>query len=650
MNYLINIDNGGTLTDICVADGDAIFYTKTLTTPADLSDCFFTGISKIAEEISGTDNLPEFLRRTDLIRYSSTQGTNALVERKGPSIGLITDEPDLPERLRFDDNTTDLFDDLIGSRVVDIGGTDISDGDQKRDLDAALVRAINTLITAGAERLVVSVSDDNRERTLKRIFLARFPRHLLGSVPVLFAREFSEDRSEVRRVWSAVLNSFLHPTLERFLYSAEHRLRAHKIKKPLLIYRNDGASSRVAKSVALKTYSSGPRGGLEGARSLAETYGLPHVLMIDVGGTTTDVGEVDELRISADRRGRVENVPTSIELSDVRSAGVGGSSVIRTVDGEITVGPDSVGAAPGPACFGFGGTEATVTDVNLLLGVLDPETYLNGELRLDPGRSRQAVMKNVAEPLGITLEEALTRMETAHASRIAEAFLSQVRSGGDTTLAVFGGGGPMSACLAARLAGVRQVIIPRLAAVFSAYGISFSDIAQDFEVEITGKTDAQVDADRQELLEQAERYMFQEGHDLDECETEWTVIHENGDGSEHRRSRPEDAEDATGEHHRVLRLTARHILPHPEVKHSVSPSACTPHPAGTRTLLTVGEAGSGTTSVPVLVLEDQPAGASGEGPAIVEGPFFTARVPEGWAFTVSDAGDLILNDRQERKN
>ncbi|WP_297005837.1 hydantoinase/oxoprolinase family protein [uncultured Corynebacterium sp.] len=658
MSYLINIDNGGTLTDICVADGDTIFYTKTLTTPADLSDCFFTGISKIAEEISGTDNLPEFLRRTDLIRYSSTQGTNALVERKGPSIGLITDETGLPDRLRFDDNTTDLFNDLIGSRVVDIGTADPGD----RDREAALVRAINTLITAGAERLVVSMADADRERTLKRIFLARFPRHLLGSVPVLFAREFSDDRTEVRRVWSAVLNSFLHPTLERFLYSAEHRLRAHKIKKPLLIYRNDGASSRVAKSVALKTYSSGPRGGLEGARSLAETYGLPHVLMIDVGGTTTDVGEVDDLRISADRRGRVENVPTSIELSDVRSAGVGGSSVIRAVDGRITVGPDSVGAAPGPACFGFGGTEATITDVNLLLGVLDPETYLNGELRLDPERSRQAVLRNVAEPLGITLEEALTRMEKAHASRIADAFRPQVRSDGDTTLAVFGGGGPMSACLAARLAGVRQVIIPRLAAVFSAYGISFSDIAQDFEVEITGKTDAQVNTDRQELLEQAERYMFQEGHDLDECETEWTVIHENSDGSEHHRSRPGDtggADSGTDSGtdggtdsglHRILRLTARHILPHPAVKHSVSTSACAPHPAGTRTLLTVGEAGSGTTSVPVLVLEDQPAGASGEGPAIVEGPFFTARVPGGWDFTVSDAGDLILNDRQERKN
>jgi N-methylhydantoinase A/oxoprolinase/acetone carboxylase beta subunit len=638
MNYLLNIDNGGTLTDICVAEGDNIYYTKTLTTPADLSECFFTGISKIGQEISGNDNLADFLHQTDLIRYSSTQGTNALVERKGPGIGLITDTGDLADRLRYDENTRGLFDDLVGTRVIDIAG---EGGD---DQDAALIRAINTLTTAGAERLVVSMADPERETHLKRLFLAKFPRHLLGSVPVLFAREFSGDRTEVRRVWSAILNSFLHPTLERFLYSAEHRLRAHKIKKPLLIYRNDGSSSRVAKSVALKTYSSGPRGGLEGARTLAESYGLDHVLMIDVGGTTTDVGEVDDLEITTERRGQVEGVSTSLELSDVHSAGVGGSSVIRAVDGAITVGPDSVGAAPGPACFGFGGTEVTITDVNLLLGILDPETYLNGELRLDPERARQAVLKNVAEPLGISVEEAIFRIEQAHAAKIAETIAPQVRDDGNTTLAVFGGGGPMSACLVARIAGVRQVIVPRLAAVFSAYGISFSDIAQTFEADITGMADPQVRAEREAMLEQARRYMFQEGHDLDDCETEWTVIHEDADGGEHHRVAAD--EDLTpedeGTYHRILHLTVRHALPHPGIRHAVPEAAGEARVAGRRSQLT---ATGGTEEVPVLVLEDQSAGASGAGPAIVEGPFFTARVPEGWDYVFSETGDLILNDR-----
>lgn len=634
MTYLINIDNGGTLTDICVASDSEIFYTKSLTTPADLSECFFTGITKASEEVFGEKNLPRLLQRTSLIRYSSTQGTNALIERKGPSIGIITDDANLAEHLQFSEATRSLFKDLVGRKVA------VIDRDAA-DPDAALVQAINTLTTSGAERLIVAVEDPEREKQYKHIFLTRFPRHLLGSVPVLFSSEFTTDSKHTRRLWSAILNSFLHPTLERFLYSAEHRLRAHKVKNPLLIYRNDGSSSRVAKSVALKTYSSGPRGGLEGTRALAEAYGFDHVLMIDVGGTTTDVGKVEDLRIATDRRGQVGGIPISFELSDVRSAGVGGSSILRVVDGEITVGPESVGAAPGPACFGFGGTEATITDVNLLIGVLDPESYLNGELHLDAERSRQVIQKNIADPLGVSLERALLLLEQTYAENVAEAFAEQVRPDGTTTLAAFGGGGPMSACLAARAVGVKQVLVPRLAAVFSAFGISFSDIAQSYEADITDKTPEQVDRTQQKLLAQAERYMYQEGYNLDECDVTWNTIIENADGSEHAKAALEDRVALAAGQRQVLELCVRYVLKHPPIKASKPTATVEAKIAGTRSVLDEG----GASQVPVYVLEDQPANAGGQGPAIVEGPFFTARVPEGWHFTVSDTGDLILNDR-----
>ncbi len=634
MTYLINIDNGGTLTDICVASDTEVFYTKTLTTPADLSECFFAGITKAAEEIFGEESLPTLLQRTSLIRYSSTQGTNALVERKGPSIGIVSDEADLAERLQFSDSTRSLFRDLIGDKIAIIP-------QGQKDLDAALVQAINAVTTAGAERIIVAIEDPEEEKQFKRLFLQRFPRHLLGSVPVLFSWDFTSDSVRTRRLWSAILNSFLHPTLERFLYSAEHRLRAHKVKKPLLIYRNDGASSRVAKSVALKTYSSGPRGGLEGTRAMAEAYGFNHVLMIDVGGTTTDVGTVEDLRIATDRRGSIDGVPISFELSDVRSTGVGGSSIFRVVDGQITVGPDSVGAAPGPACFGFGGTEATITDVNLLLGVLDPETYLNGELTLDPERSRQVIQAKIADPLGVPLDEALILMEQAHAVKIADSFRSQVRAEGDTTLAAFGGGGPMSACLAARAAGVKQVVIPRLAAVFSAFGISFSDISQSYEQDITGLSDDAVAAAQGYLLAQAERYMFQEGYSLDESEISWNIIIENADGTEYARSGLNGSRVPAADQRKILELRARYVLPHPTIEASRPAATLAASASGTRSLLSA----SGQLDAPVYILEDQAANAGGEGPAIIEGPFFTARVPEGWQFVVSDAGDLILNDR-----
>ena len=616
MERLINIDNGGTLTDIVVASGTDFTFTKTLTTPVDLSQCLFDAMTKASAQLFGDANLAELLHSTQHIRYSSTQGTNALVQRKGPMIGLITDDPSLPGALGTSVDTAGLFLDLIGARV----GIIAAEG-APEDLAQQFVAEINRLTTAGAERLVVASLSAEREHLFKRTMLKNFPRHLLGSVPILFSREFASDTSRQRQVWSGILNSFLHPTVERFLYSAEHRLRAYKVKNPLLIYRNDGASSRVAKSVALKTYSSGPRGGLEGTRALAEAYGLDNVLMIDVGGTTTDVGAVANSTIAVDRRGSIQGVDISYEMSDVRSTGVGGSSIIAVHDGEITVGPESVGAAPGPACFGFGGTQATITDVNLLLGVLDPATYLNGEMALDAERSRAVITKTVADPLGISLDEALIRMEASYSSHLARAFADLVSATGDTTVAAFGGGGPMNACAAARIAGVHNVLVPRLAAVFSAYGISFSDIAQSYETSVTGFSEAEITAVRTSMQADAGKDMFQEGHDLSECELDWSTIVEDGE--------------------EILSLKATFRLPHPTIASGVPAAASAAVAAGTRQ---VRSTPTQIDSVSVYQLDDQKPGAAAAGPAIVEGPFFTARVPLGWTLTVSTAGDLQLAD------
>jgi N-methylhydantoinase A/oxoprolinase/acetone carboxylase beta subunit len=381
MERMINIDNSGTLTDICVWDGQAFNYTKTLTTPYDLSKCLFDGLTKVSASVFGGVDLEALLHSTKHIRYSTTQGTNALLERKGPRIGLVTDDAGVVEQLRSTESEAGLFDDLIGPRVAVV--------DPQADEDALVfdvVQQVNRLTTDGAARIVVAVGDADSpgERRLRNILLRKYPRHMLGSVPVLYTWEFTADRVRSRRIWSGVINAFLHPTMERFLYNAEDRLRSHRVQNPLLIYRNDGASSRVAKSVALKTYSSGPRGGLEGTRALAKAYDLKHVLMIDVGGTSTDVASVKDAQIALDRRGSIMGVPISFPMSNVYSVGVGGSSIITVKDGAITVGPDSVGAAPGPACFGFGGTSATITDVNLLLGVLDPTTYLDAVSPLTP--------------------------------------------------------------------------------------------------------------------------------------------------------------------------------------------------------------------------------------------------------------------------
>jgi N-methylhydantoinase A len=640
MERLINIDNGGTLTDICVWDGQDFTYTKTLTTPFDLSKCLFDGISKASERVFGATDLEALLHSTKHIRYSTTQGTNALVERKGPRIGLVTDDEAVARELRATASEASLFDDLIGLRVA------VVDLDADEDVLAfELVQLVNRLTTDGAARIVVAVGepDGEQERRIRSILLRKFPRHLLGSVPILYCGEFTSDRVRARRIWSGVINAFLHPTMERFLYNAEHRLREHRVQNPLLIYRNDGASSRVAKSVALKTYSSGPRGGLEGTRALAKAYDLEHVLMIDVGGTTTDVGSVRDAHIDVDRRGSIKGVPISFPMSNVHSAGVGGSSIITVKDGEITVGPESVGAAPGPACFGFGGKSATITDVNLLLGVLDPTTYLDGDFTLDAERAKAAITASVAEPLGVSLDEALVRMEAAYFAAMAAAFAESIGDPDTTTIAAFGGAGPMSACGAARLAGVRSVLVPKLAAVFSAFGISFSDIGQTYELGATDPSSEGIKQLHDTLLERAERDMFQEGHELATCALVWRLLVEDADGNlvSEQPYAYGDAAAAPPGLHASLNLTVTAALPH---AHLAGDEVIEPRPAVASGIRRVRSSATQVDDVPVYALLDQEPGASATGPAIVEGPFFTARVLDGWRLAVTAGGDLRLSD------
>jgi N-methylhydantoinase A len=635
MGTLINIDNGGTLTDICVWDGTGFAFTKTLTTPHDLSECLFTGIEKASAALYGEADITRLLHDAEHIRYSTTQGTNALVEWRGPMIGILTSIAGLDTEMQQSVAEKKLFAGLVADRFLTI---DPHTDEKAFEFDA--VQRVNRLTTLGAARVVIAGSSPQEERRLRKILLRKFPRHLLGSVPLIYSWELAGDRDDTRRVWSCVVNAFLHPTMERFLYSAERRLQTYKVVNPLLVYRNDGASSRVAKSIALKTYSSGPRGGLEGTAALAKVYGLRHALMMDIGGTTTDVGVVEHGAVAVADRGSIEGVRISYPMSDVTSTGVGGSSVIHVVDGDIKVGPQSAGAAPGPACFGFGGKQATITDVNLLLGILDSDTYLDGTFTLDPGRSTSVIADTIADPLGISLDEALIRMEHAYFQALSASFAHLVTD--DTTLLAFGGAGPMSAAGAARLAGIKQVLIPRTAAVFSAFGISFSDIGKTYEVIVGEPTADSARETHDALLTRAERDMFQEGYALADCDTAWQLLVEGVDDATVSRLpyQPGDEVDYPGSVV-SLQLSVAAPLPHPELGEDGAVDAGTAPSVGRRK---VRSAADRVDDVPVYVLEELRPGHAGAGPAIIEGPFFTARMLPGWSFRVTRAGDLLLSD------
>ena len=630
---LINIDNGGTLTDFCVIDGGKVHRTKSVTTPYDLSKCFFEGLRKASRAIYGREDLLQLLLSTDHIRYSTTQGTNALVERKGHRLGLVL--AGLPASdLQRDHQQQNVFADLVGSRVAVL---DLSLNDPA--LEIAATQAINQLSSAGANRIVVGVGGAQRdagELRIKNMLLRKFPPHLLGAIPLLYSSDVVQDDDSARRIWTAMFNAFLHPAMERFLYNAEYRLREYKTENPLLIFRNDGDSARISRTAAVKTYSSGPRGGAEGNKALAAHYGFKRLLGMDIGGTTTDISLVENGRVRTDRRGRIEGVTTSLALCDVVSAGVGGSSIISVVDGKIKVGPESVGGAPGPACFGLGGKEATATDAFLLMNLLDPASYFGGELKIDVERARTAITENVAKPLGLTPEQAAEAMESAWAQKVVDSLKAFTEITPDTTLAAFGGAGPFVVCKVAEAAGMSQAVIPGLAAVFSAFGIGFSDIAHEYEARLASPDNAALQAALKRLTEQAKRGMFAEGFELSECRLE-THLEVNdsrlpltGDALPGRL--PEGAD---------LTLVLKVIKPiaRAQLAGTFGGQRKSAHAQGKRRTLSGGEWGE----LPLYRVEEQREAVQAQGPCVLEESFFTSRIEPGWRFEINESGDILLS-------
>ena len=621
---LINIDNGGTLTDICVIDGARVYRTKTLTTPHDLSKCLFDGLAKASRLIYGRDDVSTLLLTTGYIRYSTTQGTNALVERKGPRLGLLLGGGGDSTAFQTDGGGRDLFTALIGERVHRL---DLSL--ERSELATAAVRAVNALASSGANRIVVAFSGpdrDAREADLKRDLLRSFPPHLLGALPILYAHELTDDADDLRRAWTALFNAFLHPSMERFLYNAEHKLREFKTRNPLLIFRNDGYSARVAKTVAIKTYSSGPRGGMEGAKAFAAHYGLKRLLTMDIGGTTTDIGLIEDGSVRSHRRGMIQGIPISFALCDVVSAGVGGSSIIKVDGGRIRVGPESVGSAPGPACFGLGGREATMTDAFLVQRLLDPASFFGGTMRIDMERAREAVGERIGKPLGLTEADATDAMEAAWVAKVAASLCEYAPITPGTTLAAFGGAGPFVVCKIAEAAGIREVFIPGLAAVFSAFGIGFSDIGHEYTTSLSDERTETLAAGRGLLRGRVQRGMAAEGADIADCRLDESVTVEPGG----RRS---------------LALTAVKPLAHARIGGQFDSKTHEALASGARRL----RIGGGEREVPLYRVEEQTEGAAASGPAVLEEAFFTCRIEAGWRFDINDAGDIRLSRTTDRQ-
>ncbi|MCM3766221.1 hydantoinase/oxoprolinase family protein [Neobacillus niacini] len=646
MSQLITIDNGGTFTDICLIKNERIIGSKVFTTPYDLTKCFIDVLKQGSKELYGEENLQKLFSETEYIRYSTTAGTNAIVQKKGPRLGLIVSEEIDIISIAENREEQDMFAAMVNNRYVHVNPIQ-----EESILEKSVVQAVNELLSLGANRLVVSMSGQDliaAERKIRKIILQKYPRHLLGAIPVLFSHEMTEDQNDKRRTWSALTNSFLHPSMEQFLYNAENVLRNARAKNPLLIFHNDGNSTRVAKTTAIKTYGSGPRGGMEGAKVMAQQYQIPAVLALDIGGTTSDVSLIQAEKVKEEIYGKIEGIKTSYRLGDLLSIGAGGSSIFKVQEKQVVVGPESVGAFPGPACFGRGGKEATITDANLLMGIFNPNSYFGGKMMLDEARASAAIDEKIANRLGVSLEQALLEMEKAYNQKIASGLQIYQKETKQVTLLAFGGAGPMSACGIAEEAGIEEVIVPQKAAVFSAFGISFSDIAHEYQIPFLHFTEGEVKEIIEDLMTKAKRDMFAEGFELSQCQIETSIgIIKNESLQLHPLSLiKEDIDIINNADEAHIHLKVVKPIDHYAFVNENKNADIKLVPIREQRIL---QSNNDWRNVPVYQFEDISPGSSGVGPALIEDSLFTCRVLEGWSFLVNENKDIFLRNERRKK-
>ena len=308
----------------------------------------------------------------------------------------------------------------------------------------------------------------------------RYPIHYMRSVPVQLGVEVIHDRDDHARTNSALLNAYIHAEMARVLFRAEDKLRAAGYPRPLLIVHSSGGNARVAKTVALNTLHSGPAVAVKGAAELSRWLDLDHVVSADMGGTSFDIGFVLDQKISLEPVPQIERMRIATPVIQLSSIALGGGSIARMDGEELKLGPESAGSAPGPACYGKGGTEPTVTDANLVLGFIDPDNFLGGRMKLDTAAATRAIERRLARKLDISVEQAAFRIRRLGDEGMASEVSATIKEAGqepaDVTLFSVGGAGPLHACNIAELAGLKQVVTFPFGSVFSAFGGGTTDV------------------------------------------------------------------------------------------------------------------------------------------------------------------------------
>ncbi|MBO3745218.1 hydantoinase/oxoprolinase family protein [Streptosporangiaceae bacterium NEAU-GS5] len=509
--YRLGIDIGGTFTD-CVligpgADGATYATSKALSTGDDPT----SGVLAALTELSARVGVPlrELLAATERFGHGTTIGTNAVLERTGARVGLITTagHGDALAIMRGHGRAAGRgIEDVFRVRGaappaplivpgavlelherVDAAGSVVVALDEARAAEAVAAFVERHRLTSVAVVFLWSLANPAHELAVEKIVAAEAP-----GVFVSLSSRVSPRLGEYERTVGTVLNGYVGPACTRYLSSMADRLAAEGLTAPLLVMQSSGGvvSATAAAEIALGTLDSGPTAGLTGTAALAAANRHRNVVATDMGGTSFDIGLVVNGEPVVADESVIDRYTYRLPHLDVRTTACGGGTIARRDPrtGALRVGPESAGSQPGPACYGRGGTDATVTDADVVLGLLRPESFLAGRMPLDEAAARAAVGR-LADELGLGLEAAAAGILSVNNLRAATLIRQQTLERGldprDFVLYSYGGAGPVHAFGYAAEIGVREVLIPLGdgASTLSAYGIAAGDAARFVEME-----------------------------------------------------------------------------------------------------------------------------------------------------------------------
>ncbi|GHO42765.1 hydantoinase/oxoprolinase family protein [Ktedonospora formicarum] len=476
-SLLVGVDTGGTFTDIVLLQNGRFKVHKILSTPDDPSRAVIQGLDAV-----------QALDDVRVLVHGSTVATNAVLEHKGARTGLITTagfrdvlEIGRQTRPRIYDLRVQKLPPLVPRKWrMEVIERLNERGEAIIALDeASLAQALENLHIAGVESVAISFlfSFVNPTHERKVAHAARD-----AGFSVSASCDVLPEFREFERTSTTVLNAYVGPLMDRYLGHLEHALPS---RTSLRIMQSNGGSisSETARQEAARTLLSGPAAGVVGAAFVARASGFEQTITLDIGGTSTDVALINGSIVET-TSGTLGGYPTRLPMIDIHTVGAGGGSIAWfDVGGALRVGPRSSGAYPGPAAYGSGGEEATVTDANVVLGRLLPDAFLGGTMTLDRDRAHAAVAK-IAEHMHTTIEEAaLGIIAVVNANMEAAMRVISVERGSDPrdyTLVAFGGAGPLHACELAEALGIPRVLIPTVPGVLSALGMVAADTLKDY--------------------------------------------------------------------------------------------------------------------------------------------------------------------------